>query len=176
MTSRSTSAGKLTAREIAELALICALMVAGKEALRVIPNVHPITLLILLCVRVYGRRALYPTFGFVFLEIGLYGAGIWNIMYLYTWPLLVLVALSFRKSDNRVFWAALAGIHGFLFGALCAIPYFFIGGLPMALSWWVSGVPYDVIHGVYNMILTFVLLPPLYALMRRQRERTNLQQ
>ena len=54
MTSRSTSAGKLTAREIAELALICALMVAGKEALRVIPNVHPITLLILLCVRVYG--------------------------------------------------------------------------------------------------------------------------
>ena len=174
MTSRSTPAGKPTVREIAELALICALMLAGKEALRVIPNVHPITLLILLCVRIYGKRALYPTFAFVFLEIGLYGAGIWNVMYLYTWPLLVLVALPFRKSDNRLFWAALAGIHGFLFGALCAIPYLFIGGLPMAAAWWVSGIPYDVIHGVSNMVLTFVLLPPLYQLMlRRRNEQMN---
>ena len=173
MTSRSTSAGKLTAREIAELALICALMVAGKEALRVIPNVHPITLLILLCVRVYGVRALYPTFGFALLEIALYGAGLWNIMYLYTWPLLALAALPFRGSDNRLFWAALAGLHGFLFGALCAIPYFFIGGLPMALAWWASGVPFDIIHGVSNMVLTFVLLPPLYALLRRKTDNSR---
>ena len=175
MTLRLTSAGRLTAREVAELALVCALMVAGKEALRVIPNVHPVTLLILLCVRVYGVRALYPTFGFVFLEIGLYGAGIWNVMYLYTWPLLALAALPFRKSDSRFLWTALAGIHGFLFGALCAIPYFFIGGLPMAVSWWVSGIPYDIIHGISNMALTFVLLPPLYALLLRQRERINQQ-
>ena len=42
------SAGKLTIREVAELSLFCALMVAGKECLRVIPNVHPVTLLLLL--------------------------------------------------------------------------------------------------------------------------------
>ena len=175
MTSRLTSASKPTAREIAELALICALMLAGKETLRVLPNIHPITLLILLCVRIYGVRALYPTFAFVFLEIGLYGAGIWNIMYLYTWPLLVFAALPFRRSDSRIFWAALAGIHGFLFGALCAIPYLFIGGLPMAVAWWVSGIPYDIIHGVSNMALTFVLLPPLYSLMLRRGGQTNSQ-
>ena len=35
-------------REIAELSLFCALMVAGKESLRLIPNVHPVTLLLLL--------------------------------------------------------------------------------------------------------------------------------
>ena len=167
------SAGKLTARQLAELALLCALMVAGKEALRVIPNVHPITLLILLCVRIYGVRALYPTFGFVFLEIGLYGAGIWNIMYLYTWPLLVLVALPFRKSESRLFWAALAGVHGILFGPLCAIPYLFIGGWQMALSWWVAGIPFDVIHCVSNMAMTYVLLPPLYALLLRMKKTEN---
>ena len=142
-------------------------MVAGKEALRVVPNVHPITLLLLLCVQVYGVRALYPTFGFVLLEIALYGAGIWNIMYLYVWPILVLAALPFRKIDSRLFWAGFAGIHGFLFGALCAIPYFFIGGPAMALSWWASGFPYDMIHGVSNMALTYVLLPPLKRLLLR---------
>lgn len=110
-------------------------MVAGKEALRVVPNVHPVALLILLCVQVYGLRALYPTLGFVLLEIALYGAGLWNLMYLYVWPLLVLLALPFRKTGSRTAFAALAGLHGLCFGALCAIPYWFIGGWSMAVSW-----------------------------------------
>ena len=72
------SAGKsarLSIREIAELSLFCALMVAGKECLRLIPNVHPVTLLLLLATAVYGAKALYPAFGFALLEIALYGAG-----------------------------------------------------------------------------------------------------
>ena len=90
------SAGKsarLSIREIAELSLFCALMVAGKECLRLIPNVHPVTLLLLLATAVYGAKALYPAFGFALLEIALYGAGLWNLMYLYVWPIVVLAAL-----------------------------------------------------------------------------------
>ena len=37
----------------------------------------------------------------------------------------------------------------------------------MALSWWISGIPYDVIHCVSNAVLAFVLLPPLRRLMER---------
>ncbi len=160
-------AARLTAREIAELSLICALMVAGKESLRVIPNVHPVTLLLLLATILYGAKALYPAFGFALLEIALYGAGIWNLMYLYVWPLAVLAALPFRKETSRALWAAIAGLHGLIFGALCAIPYFFIGGWRMAVSWWISGIPYDVIHCVSNAVLAFVLLPPLRKLVER---------
>ena len=107
------SAGKsarLSIREIAELSLFCALMVAGKECLRLIPNVHPVTLL-LLATAVYGAKALYPAFGFALLEIALYGAGLWNLMYLYVWPIVVLAALPFRRSESRAFWAAIAGPH-----------------------------------------------------------------
>ena len=57
------------------------------------------------------------------------------------------------------------------FGALCAIPYFFIGGWQMAFSWWLSGIPYDVIHCVSNTVLTFVLLPPLRTLLERLKAR-----
>ena len=121
------SAGKsarLSIREIAELSLFCALMVAGKECLRLIPNVHPVTLLLLLATAVYGAKALYPAFGFALLEIALYGAGLWNLMYLYVWPIVVLAALPFRRSESCAFWAAIAGLHGLCFGVLCAIPYF----------------------------------------------------
>lgn len=106
------SAGKsarLSIREIAELSLFCALMVAGKECLRLIPNVHPVTLLLLLATAVYGAKALYPAFGFALLEIALYGAGLWNLMYLYVWPIVVLAALPFRRSESRAFWAAPRG-------------------------------------------------------------------
>ena len=64
------SAGKsarLSIREIAELSLFCALMVAGKECLRLIPNVHPVTLLLLLATAVYGAKALYPAFGLCYM-------------------------------------------------------------------------------------------------------------
>ena len=170
------SAGKsarLTAREIAELSLICALMVAGKEGLRVIPNVHPVTLLLLLATAVYGVKALYPAFGFAILEIALYGAGLWNLMYLYVWPIVVFAALPIRQSRSRALWAALAGLHGICFGALCAIPYLFIGGWKMAFTWWLSGIPYDVIHCVSNAVLAFVLLPPLRRLLETLKARQS---
>ena len=170
------SAGKsarLSAREIAELSLICALMVAGKEGLRVVPNVHPVTLLLLLATAVYGVKALYPAFGFAILEIALYGAGLWNLMYLYVWPIVVFAALPIRQSRSRALWAALAGLHGLCFGALCAVPYLFIGGWKMAVSWWLSGVPYDVIHCVSNAVLTFALLPPLRGLLETIKTRQS---
>ena len=154
------SAGKsarLSIREIAELSLFCALMVAGKECLRLIPNVHPVTLLLLLATAVYGAKALYPAFGFA-------------LLYLYVWPIVVLAALPFRRSESRAFWAAIAGLHGLCFGALCAIPYFFIGGWQMAFSWWVSGIPYDVIHCVSNTVLVFVLFPPLRRALERAKK------
>ena len=170
------SAGKsarLSAREIAELSLICALMVAGKEGLRVIPNVHPVTLLLLLATAVYGVKALYPAFGFAILEIALYGAGLWNLMYLYVWPIVVFAALPFRQSRSRALWAALAGLHGLCFGALCAIPYLFIGGWKMAFTWWLSGIPYNVIHCVSNAVLVFALLPPLRKLLETLKARQS---
>ena len=170
------SAGKsarLSAREIAELSLICALMVAGKEGLRVIPNVHPVTLLLLLATAVYGVKALYPAFGFAILEIALYGAGLWNLMYLYVWPIVVFAALPIRQSRSRALWAALAGLHGLCFGALCAIPYLFIGGWKMGFTWWLSGIPYDVIHCVSNAVLVFALLPPLRKLLETLKARQS---
>ena len=66
--------------------------------------------------------------------------------------------------------AAIAGLHGLCFGALCAIPYFFIGGWQMAFSWWVSGIPYDVIHCVSNTVLVFVLFPPLRRALERAKK------
>ena len=124
-----------------------------------LPNIHPVTLLLLLAVLRHGWRALYVAFGFSLIEVSLYGAS--SLAYLYLWPLLVLAAIPFRSSRSRLFWGAFAGIFGMSFGALCAIPYFVIGGWQAALSYWVSGIPFDLLHCVGNAALMFFLFTPL---------------
>lgn len=44
---------------------------------------------------------------------------------------------------------------------MCSIPYLFIGGIHTAVAWWVSGIPFDMIHGVSNLVLMLVLYKPL---------------
>ena len=153
--------------ELAQLALFCVLMVAGKEALRAIPNVHPVTLLIILCTCIYGRRALYPVAVFVAAEIALYGFGLWNISYIWIWPLQVLTALPFRSERSPVFWGCFAAVHGFFFGAFCSVVTLAVSGPKAALAFWLAGLSFDLIHGVSNGMLTAVLYAPLMKLLGR---------
>lgn len=44
---------------------------------------------------------------------------------------------------------------------LCSIPCLFIGGIHTVFAWWVSGIPFDMIHGVSNFVLMLVLYKPL---------------
>ncbi|MDD5824073.1 MAG: hypothetical protein PUD55_06650 [Firmicutes bacterium] len=159
-----------SAREIAEMSLMCALMFAGKEVLRMIPNVHPVMLLIMLCVLWYGWKAMYPVVGFLVTQIAVYGLGIWTINYVYIWPLAVAITMPIRNIRNRWLWAAVAGAFGFAFGALCAIPYIFMGGWNAAVAYWMAGIPFDLIHGVSNFIIVLFLLPLLDTRLGRYRQ------
>lgn len=158
-------------RELCELALLTALLIGGKEAMNALPNINPVALLLILGVLHYGAKTLYVAFAFVAVQICIYGLGMWALNYIYIWPLLVLAALPFRATHSRLFWAAFAGIFGLSFGALCAIPYFFIGGWSMALSYYVAGISFDLTHCVGNFVITLVLLPPLDKLLGRLKQK-----
>ena len=176
MSSRSTSAGKITLRELTLLALLAALMLATQVAMASLPNIHLVGVLVILSALLFGWRSLYSLYIFVLLEVLIYGFGLWFINYLYVWTVLALIAILFRKNRSRIFWAAVAGIFGLLFGALCSIPYFFIGGWAMGFSYWVSGIPFDLIHCVSNAVLCFVLLLPMYKLCSRLLGRPDTQE
>ena len=72
-----------------------------------------------------------------------------------------------RKNDSALIWAVVAGVFGLCFGALCSIPYLFIGGWAMALSYWVSGITYDLVHCAGNFVFTLTLYKPLYKVMEK---------
>lgn len=158
---------KLTVRELVILGLIAAFMVAGQVVLAALPNVEIVSLILIACSVVYGWRTLYPLYTFVLVEALIYGFSTWVINYLYVWPVLVVVSVLLRRSSSRFLWAAVSGGFGLFFGALCAILYLFIGGPEMMVAYWISGIPFDLIHCISNGVIAFLLVPPLVTLLRR---------
>jgi energy-coupling factor transport system substrate-specific component len=88
-------------------------------------------------------------------------------VYAYLWPLLALLTFLCRRQKSVWFWSLLSGAYGLFFGALCSIPYFLIGGPSMAFTWWVAGIPYDLVHCLSNGILCMVLFRPLNHVLNR---------
>ena len=164
MNLRSTSAGNGKLREMILLALFAAMMIATQVALAALPNIHLVGVFVILAALLFGWKSLYAVYTFVIVEGLLYGFSMWFVNYLYVWTVLTVIAVLCRKNKSVWFWTAVAGIFGLLFGALCAIPYFFIGGWQAAFSYWVAGIPFDLIHCASNAVLTGLLLFPLYKL------------
>ena len=63
--------------------------------------------------------------------------------------------------DNALGWAVFSGIYGLCFGGLCAAVYLVAKTPAFALSWWLSGLSYDVMHGVGNFVIMLLLYRPL---------------
>jgi energy-coupling factor transport system substrate-specific component len=162
-----TTKHKLTTREIAVMGLMVAVLEASVHAMAAIPNVEPVTLLLMLFTLFLGKRVIYVLAAYLLLEGCFYGFGLWWIMYLYIWPLLAFLTHLLRRQKSVWVFAILSGLFGLFFGALCSIPYFFIGGISGAFAWWVSGIPFDLIHCVSNFLLCLFLFPPLRYCMNR---------
>ena len=150
-----------TARDIALMGVMLATIEVAKRALGFVTNIELVTLLIILYTLYFGWRIFYVIGAFVLIEGCLYGFGLWWFMYIYVWPLLAFMTYLFRKRESVWFWSTFSGIYGLVFGALCTIPYFLIEGIHMVLTWWIAGIPYDILHGISNFILCLILFVPL---------------
>ena len=158
---------KPTLREIALFGILGALTFGAKVAMSFLPNIEPVSLFVMLYAVVFGRKALYPIYLYVMLEILFYGIQLWNINYLYVWVILAAGAWMLRKSESPLAWALLSGVFGLLFGALCAPVYLFSGGLSFAVSWWISGIPFDLMHCGGNFVMALLLFIPLRRLLTK---------
>ena len=126
-----------------------------------LPNIEPVSLMVMVFGVVFGWKALFPVAVYVAAEILFYGLGTWNINYLYVWPLLAVIAILLRNMRHPLAWAMLSGGFGLLFGALCAPVDVAIGGFGYAASKWVSGIPFDLAHCAGNFALALVLFMPI---------------
>lgn len=159
----------LPIRDICLTGIMVAVIEVCKVTLNFLPNVELTTFWLILFTLIFGKRTVFAVPVFILLEGCIYGFGIWWVMYLYTWPLLVFLTWIFRRQTSVWFWSILSALFGLLFGFFCAIPYVLTGtvgadistGLFTAFTWWVAGIPWDIVHGSSNFVLMLVLYHPV---------------
>lgn len=148
-------------------ALCAALLTAVQVVLSPITNIELVSLLVILFTLKFRRDVLYCIYIFALLEGLIYGFALWWIMYLYVWTILAGLTWLFRKMEHPLAWASLSGAFGLCFGALCSLPYLFVGGLSMMTAYWIGGIPYDLAHCAGNFTLCLLLFRPLKNALER---------
>lgn len=159
---------KITVKELALFSVLGALTFAAKYVMSFLPNIEPVSLMVMLFAVTFGRKCLYPIYLYVAMELLFFGIGLWNINYLYVWAVLAVGAYLLRKMRWKLGWAMLSGGFGLSFGLLCGIVDIFIGGASYAVTKWISGIPFDIAHCFGNFAIALMLFNPLRALLEQQ--------
>ena len=170
---------RLTVTETAVYAMFGVLMFCSKLLMEAVPNVHPLAMFTVLLTVVYRKKALIPVYLYLFLN-GLYaGFAVWWLPYLYLWTILwgaaMLLPQNMPSKVASVVYPSVCFLHGILFGTLYAPAQaiFFHFTWKQTLAWIVSGLPFDVIHGLGNLAAG-LLVYPLIPLLRRLNRRAGI--
>lgn len=169
---------RITVEDICRIGVMTAVIEVCKFIM-FLPNIELTTFWLILFTLFFGWKTVLLVPVFILVEGCVFGFGTWWAMYLYVWPLLVLLTRIFRKQESLWFWSLLSAAFGLLFGFFCS---FFIvavsvgsgglvNGFHAGFAWWVAGIPMDLVHGAGNFVVMAVLYLPVRKIMERLKRR-----
>lgn len=150
------------------LAILSALAVGGRYAFQFLPNVQPVTALIIICGVLLGPlSAIVLGLLTTFLSNMLLGMGIWTIWQMISWCLIGFISGLIGKYWNRVpFWFIMVfGVFsGYLYGFIISLTtYQFTGYF---LPYYLAGLPFDTSHAIGNGVFLLLFFPVLKRLIK----------
>ncbi len=166
---------KLNIKEIAVFGMLGAMMFASKIMMEFLPNIHLLGVFTIAFTVVYRQKALYPIYIYVILNGVFAGFNVWWVPYTYIWTILwgavMLLPRNLPKKAKPFIYMGLCALHGVLFGVLYAPAQAIFFGLSFdaTIAWIVAGLPFDLIHGVSNL-LCGVLICPIIALLKKAKK------
>ena len=164
---------------MAIFAMLGALMVCTKVIMSALPNIHLLGMLIMVLTLTFRWRALIPIYIYVFLDGLYFGFNVWWVPYLYVWTVLWAVTMLLPKKMPRwlcfVVYPVVCSLHGFAFGILYAPAQalFFNLNFEETIAWIATGALFDVLHGVSNFVVGFLILP-FTGLMQKLARKQNI--
>ncbi|MBP3386914.1 MAG: hypothetical protein J6L23_00110 [Clostridia bacterium] len=168
MSSRTQSNKKaLIIYQIIIFAFLGVLMYCSKLFMEVLPNIHLLGMFTVCFTLAYRRKALFPIYVYVFLNGLLCGFDAWWYPYLYIWTLLWGVTMLLPKNISykalAIICPIICALHGFAFGTLYAPAQMLMWHLTFeqTIAWIISGLYFDLIHGIGNFATGFLVVPLL---------------
>ena len=157
---------------MAVFAMLGTVMFCSKIIMEALPNIHLLGMLTMTYTIAFRKKALIPIYIYIMLN-GLYaGFSLWWMPYLYIWTILwaitMLLPRNIPKKAKCVVYPIVCAVHGMLFGILYSPAQALMFGLnfEQMIAWILSGLPWDIIHGIGNFF-TGLLIFPLAELLKR---------
>lgn len=170
---------RLSIRELCIFSMLGAVLFASKIIMEWAPNIHLLGMFIMVYTLTYRVKALIPIYVYVLVN-GIYaGFGTWWIPYLYIWTVLWGMTMLLPKNMSRracmVVYPIICALHGFAFGLIYAPAQALLFGfnLRQTLAWIASGFYFDMIHGISNFAMGFLVLP-LTVLLKKLNQRIGV--
>lgn len=159
---------KINVKELILFGVLGGLISVSQIALSFIPNVETVSLFIILFSLIYKKKAMYIVFVFVIVMGLIYGFGVWWFGYIILWPFLCVMTYKLENviSEKYLILSLYSGIFGLLFGFFYAIPYGIFGGINAGIAYWVSGIPFDIIHGIGNYFIMLFLGEKIFRVVK----------
>ena len=157
--------------------MLGALMFVSKIAMEALPNLHLLGVLTIVYTIVFRFKALIPIYIYVLMNGVFAGFNMWWVPYLYIWTLLwggaMLIPRKLPVWAKCIVYPALCSLHGFLYGILYAPAQAIMFGLnfEQTVAWVIAGAGFDLIHGVGNFCLGFLIYPLSELLFKLSRGR-----
>ncbi len=167
------------ARELVILAVFCALAVAGRAAFLLIPQFKPMAALVVIAGIALGAQSGFLVGAVsVFVSNFLFGQGPWTPWQMFAMGIMGFVAgIIFHKkvSERERFWSvcifgtsATILIYGVLVDTSSLLLLYSSNmSLKMWLTVCLSGLPFNVIHGLSTGIFLFFLYRPMMKKIKR---------
>jgi len=164
----------MKSREISRIAMITATLVVGRLLLASIPNVQPMTTLIVLYTLVFGKKeGVLISVLSLFISNLYLGLGPWTIGQVAGYTIIVLgtVWIEHMPKTQQFLWIGMyLFLAGILYGSVMAMAHAVLFGWNILIPYFISGIPFDLMHSVGNI----VFLGLLYPMKRRVFERMKL--
>lgn len=170
--NKSGRKSSLSVLEMTLFGVLGGLMFCSKLFMDFLPNIHLLGMFTMVFALVFRKKALVPIYVFVMLT-GVYGGfSLWWVPHLYLWVILwgvtMLLPPNLSPKWATVVYPVICGAFGFLYGTLYAPAQAILFGLnwKQMIAWIITGLPFDAIHGVSNLIAGLLVLP-LSVLLRK---------
>ena len=165
---------KLTTKELAIFSMLGAAMYASKLLMEWAPNIHLLGVFTIAFTIVYRKKALYPIYVYVLILGMLNGFTSWWIPHIYLWTILwavtMLLPKQMPKGIRGIVYMLVCSLHGFAYGILYAPTQALLYGLNLekTIAWIISGLPFDITHGISNFFCGILIVPIITTLKRAE--------
>ena len=157
--------------QITLIAMLAAISVVGRVAFQFLPNIQPVTTIIIISGFFLGTvPAILLAVLSTYLSNLFLGMGIWTIWQIVAWSLIgigsgVLGKFSFTVKHPIISLTTYAAFSGFFYGAIFAVTNYFISGY--FVGYYLASLPFDFNHALGNVIFIILLYKPLAVIFKR---------